>query len=325
MKKVFISILAALMCCSAFSQQIRTNYRSDGFTHISTDYESIKLADIPSLVKVEYVGLPDGSSVYLLYINLVQKEAVSAPKGVKLSATLPGGKFVRLDQIGQDSATKRRMEDGNFLNRLKYALETSDMEKLTRGVKSIDVVTGWNPEDYIQASFEDDQFAKLLSSHCSAIVKASEKTIDLTASVASYTDNANSIMTASNPIVARGQNMDYNVILSHLYYKNTSEEDVDLAFVIGTSEKYHIPYDSAVKFTLKDGYEINLMQARDDINFVYVYPSMEDIYKMAQVGIASITINHEDGTVTDTIPESKEDFSAAVNQQLQLLLSMSPR
>ena len=132
-------------------------------------------------------------------------------------------------------------------------------------------------------------------------------------------------MTASNPIVARGENMDYNVILSHLYYKNTSEEDVDLAFVIGTSEKYHIPYDSAVKFTLKDGYEINLMQARDDINFVYVYPSMEDIYKMAQVGIASITINHEDGTVTDTIPESKEDFSAAVNQQLQLLLSMSPR
>ena len=127
MKKVLLSILAALVCCSAFSQQIRTNYRSGGFTHISTDYEDIKLADIPSEMRVELVGLPDGSSMYLLYINLIQKEAVVTPKGVKMSATLPSGKFIRLDQIGQDSATKRRREDGLFVNRLKYAAEPADI------------------------------------------------------------------------------------------------------------------------------------------------------------------------------------------------------
>lgn len=325
MKRVLLSILAALVCCSAFSQQIRTNYRSGGFTHISTDYEDIKLADIPSEMRVELVGLPDGSSMYLLYINLIQKEAVVTPKGVKMSATLPSGKFIRLDQIGQDSATKRRREDGLFVNRLKYAAEPADIEKMIRGVKSIDLVTGWNPDDYVQASFDQDQFAKLLKSHCEAILKASESTIELTATIASRTDNAGSILTASNPVVARGKEMDYNVILSHLYYKNTGNEDLDLAVVIGTSGKHHIPYDAPVRFTLLDGSEISLIQTRDDYNFFYVYPSLQDFYRMAYVGISAISIECEDGILQDTIPASGEDFTAAISQQLNLLLSVSPR
>ena len=325
MKRVFLSFLAALLCCSAFSQQVRTNYRSGGFTHISTDYEAIQLADVPSEMRVELVGFPDGSSIYLLYINLIQKEAVVTPKGVKMSATLPGGKFVRLDQIGQDSATKRRREDGLFLNRLKYAAEPQDMEKMVMGVKSIDLVTGWDPDDYVQASFASDEFAKLLKSHCEAILKASESTIELTASIGGRTDSANSILTTTNPIVAHGQNLDYNVILSHLYYKNTGMEDLDLAVVIGTSAKHHIPIDSPVVFTLRDGSEISLLQTRDDNNFIYVYPSLDDFYKMAYTGVQAISIECEDGILKDTIPASGEDFTAAVSQQLNLLLSVSPR
>ena len=314
MKRFILASAAALLCCSAFSQQIRTNYRSGGFTHISTDYQDIKLAEVPSRMRVELVGLPDGSSFYVIYMNLLQKETVVAPKGVKMSATLPGGKFVRLEQIGQNAA-----------NKLKYAAEPADMEKLVRGVKSVDIVTGWNPDDFIQASFPSDEFAKLLKSHCDAIVSASSKTIELTATLASYTDNANSVMTAANPIVARGKGLDYNVILSHLYYKDSGEEDVDLAFVVGSTEKYHFPIDSPVRFTLRDGSVISLLQARDDINFIYVYPSMEDLYRMADIGIASISIEYEDGTLEDTIPASDEDFSAALGQQLQLLLSISGR
>ena len=325
MKRAFLSILAALVCCSAFSQQVRTNYRSGGFTHISTEYEAFKLADVPSEVRVELVGFPDGSSMYLLYINLIQKESVVAPKGVKMSATLPGGKFLRLEQIGQDSATKRRLEDGTFLNRLKYAAEPSDMEKMVCGVKSIDLVTGWNPDDYVQASFAQDEFAKLLKSHCEAILKAADSTIDLTATIASHTDNAGSVLTAANPIVARGSSLDYNVLLSHLYYKNSGKEDLDLAVVIGTNSKHHIPYDAPVKFILRDGSEINLIQTRDDYNFFYVYPSLEDMHRIADIGVAFISIQCEDGTLQDTIPASNEDFSSAVGQQLQLLLSISPR
>ena len=318
-------MIAALLCQGAFSQQLRTNYRSSGFTHISTDYEPIKLADIPSELRVELVGLPDGSSMYLLYINLIQKEAVVTPKGVKMSATLPSGKFVRLDQIGQDSATKKRLESGFFVNRLKYAAEPADMEKLIRGVKSIDLVTGWNPDDYVQASFASDEFAKLLKSHCETILKAADSTIELTATIASRTDNTGSILTASNPVMARGNSLDYNIILSHLYYKNAGKEDLDLAVVLGTSAKHHIPYDSPVTFTLRDGSEIKLLQTRDDFNFFYVYPSMEEFYRMAYVGVSAISIECEDGILKDTIPASSEDFTAAISQQLNLLLSVSPR
>lgn len=314
MRKTFLTITAALVCLGANAQQIRTNYRSGGFTHISTEFQSIKLADVPATARVELVRLPDQSAVYLIYLNLTQKEPVIAPKGVKLSATLPSGKFVRLDQIGQGQP-----------GRLKYAAEPADMELLCRGIKSVDIVTGWNPDDYIQATFPSDELAALLKDHCEAIAAASDSTIELTATVSGRTENLGSVMTSANPIMARGKNMDYNVLLSHLYYKNTGEEDLDLAIVLGTREKYHVPYDAKVRFTLRDGSVITLAQTRDDVNFVYVYPSMDELRCMAGVGVASISIDYEDGTVEDTIPASDEDFSTAVNQQLQLLLSISGR
>ena len=314
MKKAFLTILAALICLGAGAQQVRTNYRSGGFTHISTEFQAIKLADVPAMARVELVRLPDESSVYLIYLDLVQKEPVIAPKGVKLSATLSSGKFVRLDQIGQGQP-----------GRLKYAAEPADMDLLCRGIKSVDIVTGWNPDDYIQASFQADELAKLLKSHCEAITAALGSTIELTATVSGRTENLNSVMTSANPIVARGETMDYNVLLSHLYYKNTGEEDLDLAFVLGTTQKYHVPYDAKVRFTLRDGSVITLAQTRDDVNFVYVYPSVDELRRIAGVGVTAISIDCEDGTVEDTIPASDEDFSTAVNQQLQLLLSLSSK
>lgn len=327
MKKLAILALCVLTSSGLYAQQIRTNYRSEGMTHIATDYETIKIGETPAQTRVELVGFPDGSTLYLLYINLVQKEAVAAPKGVKMAVTLSSGKIVRLEQIGQSSSTPRRQEDGNFLNRLKYAVEPAEMEKMVKGIKGTDIITGWNPEDYISATWTDDQLGTLLKRHCEAILKASDSTIDLSAELGGYTENTGSIMSTSNPIVGRGKNFDYNIILSHLYYKNTNGEDLDLAFVIGAKEKYHIPYDAPVRFTLADGSEISLLQARDDENFVYVYPSMEDLYKMSAVGITGLSIDYEGGTLTDSFPagEGKTTFSEAMNQQLQLLLSMSPR
>ena len=327
MKKLAILAFCIFAGTVLQAQQIRTNYRSEGMTHIATDYENIKIDNTPAQTRVELVGFPDGSTLYLLYINLVQKEAVVAPKGVKMAVTLQNGKIVRLEQIGQSSSTPRRQEDGNFLSRLKYAVEPAEMEKMVRGIKGADIITGWNPEDFISATWTEDQFGALLKRHCEAILKASESTIDLIAELGGYTENTGSIMSTSNPIVGRGKNYDYNIILSHLYYKNTNGEDLDLAFVIGAQEKFHIPYDAPVRFTLADGSEISLLQARDDVNFVYVYPSVEDLYRMSSVGISGLSIDYEGGTFTDSFPagEGKTSFSEAVNQQLQLLLSLSPR
>lgn len=327
MRKLLLMALVAILSFPAWSQSVRTNYRSEGMTHISTNYEPLKLGDVPSQLRVELVGFPDGSTLYLLYINLVQKEAVVVPKGVKMGVTLSNGKLIRLEQINQVSATPHRLEDGTILNRLKYAIEPADMEKMVRGIKSVDVVTGWNPDDYVQARFSEDQMGDLLKRHCETILNASAKTIDLQSKLSGYSENANSIMSTADPIVARGSHFDYNILLSHLYYKNTNAEDMDLAFVIGTQEQFFIPYDSPVRFTLADGSVISLLQAREDTNFVYLYPSMEDLARMCEVGIIGLAIDYKGGTLEDSFPggEEKNGFSDAINQQFQLLLSLSPR
>lgn len=329
MKKTILVALALIGLSSlGLAQSIRTNYRSGGITHISTDYETLQLDGIPAQVRVELAGFADGSTLYLLYMNLVQKTSTVVPKSVKMAATLSNGKLVRLEQIGEDSATKRRLDNGLFLNRLKYAVEPADMEKLVKGVKSIDIITGWNPDDYVQASFANDELGDLLKRHCEAIYKAADTTIELEATLSGYNENLNSILSTSNPVVGRGTSYDYNILLSHLYYKNNNEEDMDLAFVIGAKEQFHIPYDAAVRFTLNDDSVIGLLQTRDDVNFVYVYPSMDDLSRMVNIGIKSLSIDYEGGVLTDEFTareDGERDFSAAVNQEYQLLLSASPR
>ena len=305
MKRTLAIALAALISLTAAGQQIRSNYKASGLTHISTDYEPIKIAGIPSSARVEFVGFPDGSRLYLLYLNMDQKESVVAPKG---------------------SSTPRRMDNGLFRNRLKYAVETKDMEKILKGVTSVDIITGWNPEDYVQASFPEDEFASLLERHCEAILKASDSTVELTAELGAYDQSTNSLMISAKPIVGKGEHFIYNVILSYIYYKNTGGEDFDLAFVIGSDNKYSIPYDATVRFTLKDGSLIVLPNTRQEANFVYVYPSPEDIFRMASVGISSFSIDNEGSPLfADTLPDGPDSFTTALNQQLQLIMSASPR
>ena len=319
MKKttLFLAALAAALTLSA--QEIRTNYRSEGMTHISTEAEPCQ----DFAARVERVGFPDGSTLYQLFIDLRQKTAFTVPKGVKMTATLPGGTVLRADQIGQESATKTRQEDGLYLNRFRYAMEEADLEKLTRGVTDLELVTGWNPDDYLQFHFKDDAFAALLKRHCAAIEKAAASTIDLTAEAAGRVDLTGSVMTAATPLVADGQDLKYNLILNHLYYKNSAKEDIDLAFQLGTEKKYRIEPDAPVTFILGDGTEITLPQTRDEVNFIYLYPSLSQLRALAYGSVKSLRIQTEDGTLTDAILD--DSFSKALNQQYQLLMSLSAR
>ena len=319
MKKtiLFMAALAAALTLSA--QEIRTNYRSEGMTHISTEAEPCQ----DFTVRVELVGFPDGSTLYQLFIDLRQKTGFTAPKGVKMTATLPSGSVVRADQIGQESATKTRQEDGLYLNRLRYALEESDLEKLCGGVSDLELVTGWDPDDYLQYHFKDNAFAATLKRHCEAIGKAAETTIDLTAEAAGRVDLTGSIMTAASPLVADGKDFKYNIILNHLYYKNSAKEDIDLAFQLGTEKQYPIDTDSPVTFVLKDGTEITLPQTRDEVNFIYLYPTLSQLRTLAYGSITTLRIQTENGTLTDAILD--DSFSKALNQQYQLLMSLSAR
>ena len=79
MKKTILLAAALLAALGLRAQTIRTNYRSEGMTHISTQSE--KTGDLD--VRVELVGFPDGSAMYQLFIDLRQKKA----KGKKLTKT----------------------------------------------------------------------------------------------------------------------------------------------------------------------------------------------------------------------------------------------
>ncbi|MBR5107953.1 MAG: hypothetical protein IK098_07930 [Bacteroidales bacterium] len=316
MKKTLLSLVALAAALTLSAQEIRTNYRSEGMTHISTEAEPCQ--DLS--VRVERVGFPDGSTLYQLFIDLRQKTGFTAPKGVKMTATLPSGAVVRADQIGQESATKTRQEDGLYLNRLRYALEASDMEKLTRGVSDLELVTGWDPDNYLQYHFKDDAFAALLKRHWEAIDRAAQTTIELTAEPAGRVDLTGSIMTAATPLVAEGNDLKYNLILNHLYYKNSAKEDIDLAFQLGTEKQYRIEPDAPVTFVLGDGTEITFPQTRDEVNFIYLYPTLSQLRALAYGNITALRIQTEDGTLTDAILDNS--FSKALNQQYQLLMSL---
>ena len=236
-----------------------------------------------------------------------------------MAVTLTNGKLVRLEQIGQYPASQK-------VTQLKYAVESPDMEKMVRGIKSVDIVTGWDPDDYVQATFANDELGSLLKRHCEAILKASEKTVEFKATLADRQESLTSVMTTTNPLVARGTNYDYNVLLSHLMYKNNEGEDIDFYFAIGTKEQFHIPFDAAVRFTLADGSVIGLLQARDDVNFVLVYPSMEDLMRMIEVGITELSIDYEGGTLKDTFAHREDgelSMSEALQHELQLIFYIS--
>ena len=321
MKKLAIAALALLATLTAQAQQIRGNYRVEGITHIATEAEPLAFGSIPGQVRTEQVTFKDGSSLYLLYITVepVTKASTAAPKGVKMAVTLSDGKLMRLEQMGQYPASTK-------FTQLKYAVEPSDFEKLTAGIKAVDIITGWDPEDYIQATFTADELGSLLKRQAEAIAKASDRTVDIQATLAERQENLTSVLTTTNPLVGRGTHFDYNILLSHLLYKNTGGEDFDLYFVIGTKEQFHIPFDSSVRFQLADGSTIGLLQARDDVNFVLVYPSLEDVRRMVEVGITGLTIDCEDSTLEDTFAPREDGeytFSEALAQELQLIFYVS--
>ena len=321
MKKFLLPLVAVLIPICVQAQNVRANYRVDGMTHIAAWPAEIQMGDVPAMVNAEFVGFPDGSTLYLLHITLNQekKAATAAPKGVKMALTLPGGKIIRLEQIGQFPTSSKS-------TRLKYAIETEDMEKIIKGVKSAEILTGWDPEDYVQATFGADELARLLKGQCTAIKDAAASTCEIKATLAERQENLGSTLTTTNPLVARGDKYDYNILLSHLYYKNSGKEDVDLFFMIGATEQFHIPFDSIVRFFLADGSEIGILQARDDVNFLCVYPSIEDITKMVNVGISRIVIDCDGGKIEDRFSareDGADSFSDVLRNQMQLIYYIS--
>lgn len=322
---ILIPLFLLAMAQISFAKGIRYNYKTNGITHISADYDRVEVAGTdPFYTRVELVGFPDGSSAYLLYMNFEQKTATNVPKGVKMAVTLPGGKIVRLDQIGTDSATKQAFMRGKnrvYWNRTKYLVEKADMEKMVRGIKSIDVITGWEPDDYIQIAFASDELGKVISSQCKDILDASSSTAEVDGKIDRYSDNSSSLTVIAKPAVAKGSSNIYNIGMSYLYYKNTNAEDMDLTIQIGTEAVNMIDIEAPVVFTFSDGTSLTLRQTRESENFLCLYPTMDDVRKLISGSVKSISIQTKKGAVTDTFENNA--FSSVANKIYQTLMAVS--
>ena len=120
-----------------------------------------------------------------------------------------------------------------------------------------------------------------------------------------------------------GGNGDYQTIVLAPASVQEMADFVDLAFQLGTEKQYRIEPDAPVTFVLGDGTEITLPQTRDEVNFIYLYPTLSQLRSLAYGSIKTLRIQTEDGTLTDAILDNS--FSKALNQQYQLLMSLSAR
>ena len=331
MKKLILA-LAAFALASALlpAQEIRYNFKTGGITRVSTEYEFVKNGDNdqhPAWVRLEYVRFKDGSVSYMLYMNFEEKTAVNIPKGVRMAATLSDGKLVRSDQLYSQKGNKRAFTSGKgrvYWNRTQYMFDESDMKRMVKGIRDLDIITGWNPDDYLQIKYSDNQLGKVLAAHYAAIGNALSSSVQISADgILDYANNATSITIKAKPNIAAGSQYKYNVSVTYIYYKGTNTEDVDLEFQLGTTKEIRIHYATPVVIELADGEKMVLSQSREDISRVMVYPTLSQMRRMIAKGVKSITYTAEDTPTTETF--SGFAFSDAVSKGYQTVMSVAER
>ena len=327
MKRILLAMTVFLLSAAlqAGAQDIiRSSYRYNGYTYISGELEKVP-CDHPFYMRLEYVGFPDNTYAWLIHMNYEDKVAYDIPKGVKMAFTTPDGKLVRAEQINVGGGERRAFtnDDGKrvYWNNAQYMITDEDLQKVLPGIKSIDVITGWEPDDYFQATFKNDEFAKALSRQYAA-VKDTPKPKDEVQQedIIRYADNNNSLTVLTRAHVATGVNRPYNVSVNYLYYKDSNKEDFDVNFMLGTETQYLIPVGSKVSFTMEDGSVMDLKQERDAYNVIYLYPTPAQTKALCK-GVAALSVQTEDTTLTDTFDDNS--FSEVIAKLYRTLMAVA--
>lgn len=331
MKKLLLALAAVLTLVPfASAQEIRYSYKNGGVTRVSTEYEFVKTGEgdqHPLWTRLEYVRFKDGSVSYMLYLNFEEKTAVNIPKGVRMAVTLSDGKLIRSEQLYAQKGNKRAFTSGKgrvYWNKTQYMFTETDVKRMAAGIKDLDVITGWNPEDYLQIKYGSNQLGAVIARHYDAIAKAVPSAVAVEADdIVDYANNANSLTIKARPHVASGDRFKYNVAVSYLYYKNTNTEDIDLEFQLGTTHSYRIHYGSPVVFELSDGEKIVLSQSKEDVSKVMCYPTLSQVRKMMSKGVKAVTVTSDEGALSDTFQGST--FTDAVSVGYHTVMSVAER
>ena len=327
MKRIILvaaALLTLSLTAASAQELLRSHFSFNGYNYISAELEKVP-CDHPFYIRLERVGFPDNTYAYLMHINYEDKNSYEIPRGTKMAFTTPDGKIVRAEQVGQGGGEHRAFTNADgkrvYWNSGQYMITEDELVKLLSGVKSIDVITGWDPDDYFQTGFKNDELAKALERQYKVIQEVEGPAVEVQQEdIVNYADNNNSLTVLTLAHVAQGDKMPYNVAVNYLYYKDTNKEDFDVNFMLGTEDQYLIPIDSKVTLTLEDGTVIALQQQRDDYNTVYLYPTPEQT-KALRRGVKALSVETEKGTLTDTF--SNDEFSAVINRLYNTLMAVS--
>lgn len=327
MKRLLLAAAALLtlsLSVASAQELLRSHFSFKGYNYISAELEKVP-CDHPFYLRLERVGFPDNTYAYLMHINFEDKVSYEIPRGAKMAFTTSDGKIVRAEQIGQGGGEHRAFTNADgkrvYWNSGQYMITEDELVKLLSGVKSIDVITGWDPDDYFQTAFKNDELGKALARQYEVIQDVKGEAVEVQQEdIVNYSDNNNSLTVLTQAHVAQGDKMPYNVSVNYLYYKDSNTEDFDINFMLGTEDQYLIPIDSKVTITLEDGSVMTLQQQRDAYNTVYLYPTPQQT-KALRSGVKGLSVETEKGTLTDSF--SGDGFSAVINRLYNTLMAVA--
>ena len=287
MKTMFLRLLLPLLCLGplAFAQEgIRNNYLRNGYTHIRAERVPVSAGSSdrhPFQLSLEYVGLPGGQSVWLLYMDFEDKSSWTIPKNAALSLRTADGKVVGLKNMGSGNGEKIAFTSGGqrlYWNQGKYALEEADLKKLLSGVRQMDVTTSWDVDGYFQSSFAHNEFSAALQKQYDLIRKSPRPDAEMTETVAGVSD-----LSGNRTIVSRRLQVISDPVvklwLSYLYFRATNHEHYDLNIEITDGLKGDIPEGTPIEFRLVSGETIVLRQEKTR-GTVLCYPTPDQLKKL---------------------------------------------
>ncbi|MCR5003194.1 MAG: hypothetical protein K5984_02390, partial [Bacteroidales bacterium] len=264
MRKIILAAAGLLSAAFCFAQP-RCAYKVNGIVHIESPRTYVSTAKDPFYVSVEKVIFKDGSEGYILELDYEKAENVIFPKNVKMTAISKTG--VRDDYSQFFSASDKnvfRSEDGKnrfYYNVAKYLLTPEQIEKLSSGVKGLEVRYGWNPDEFYAYSFEKDEFSAVVRNQLETVRAADVPSEELGDHIAQYSNNKNSLTVITRPEGADGDRLSVKVMMVYLYYKQTNIEDYELHLYL--SDELSVALDEPVLFLLADGSSVRLEQQRE--------------------------------------------------------------
>lgn len=311
-KKILATVLAAVIAFGAYGQDLlKCNYKKNNYVFTGAERVSVA-ASTPLQLKLVRVAFPDGVSLYDLRIDFESDAAWKIPKNASITFELAGGNSItsknHSDSPNLVAPSGFEKADGKkvWYNCGEYYLEQADLEKLLKGVKSLDAVRRWSSNGHIVVKFKNNEFSIALAKAYDAIKSAPEVKNELGAHLTGLDDNSGNRIATTEVLPVDERT---GLSLTYLYSGESNQETYDLEFHINGVT---VPGGSQVALTTPAGTIVRLRQEKDlEEGEVVCYPSIEQIKLLYSAGVTGISLETANGNLD--IPVNAKAFAQTLS------------